>query len=75
MNETLRTKLGHTVIVYLNNILIFSTDPESHYRDLKEVLQALQSQKLYARLPKCTFMAPQVDFCGHTIGNGTIKPM
>jgi transposase InsO family protein len=75
MNETLRTKLGHTVIVYLDDILIFSNSPDDHYRDLEEVLRALQDQKLYARLPKCTFMAPQVDFCGHTIGSGTVKPM
>eukprot|EP00253_Pinus_taeda_P020127 PITA_20127 len=55
MNEVLKEFNGKFVIVYLDDILIFSKTKEEHFRHLQSVLRKLQQNKLLINLKKCTF--------------------
>jgi hypothetical protein len=56
MNEVLKDFIGKFVIVYLDDILVFSKTEEEHLRHLKMVLRRLQQEKLLVNLKKCSFM-------------------
>jgi hypothetical protein len=75
MNEALRPFLGKFVIVYLDDVLIFSKTKEEHYEHLEKVLEVLRRERLVIQPEKCTFATDQLEFCGHTIGKGQIKPI
>ena len=53
MTEVLRPFLGKFVVVYLDDILVFSTKLQEHLGHLKKLLEKLREQKLYAKLEKC----------------------
>jgi hypothetical protein len=55
------------VVVYLDDICVFSTSDEEHERHLRAVFDVLRSEKLYARREKCSFAQESVRFLGHTI--------
>ena len=55
MNEVLKEFIGKFVIVYLDDILIFSKTKEEHFRHVRSVLQKLQQNELLINLKKCTF--------------------
>ena len=73
MNTILQPFLDRFVIVYLDDILIFSDSVEDHQKHLDEVLQALENNQLFAKPSKCTIAAQEVEFCGHLVGNGVVK--
>ena len=56
MNEVLKEFIGKFVIVYLDDILVFSQTKEEHLRHLKMVLKKLRQEKLLINLKKCYFM-------------------
>ena len=68
MNDTFRDMLDRTVLVFLDDILIFSRTREEHLQHLEAVLARLRDHKLYAKLSKCEFMREEVEFLGHRIG-------
>ena len=68
MNDTFRDLLDKSVLSFLDDILIFSKTREEHLRHIREVLERLRAQKLYAKLSKCEFMRSEVGFLGHRIG-------
>ncbi|PKI58573.1 hypothetical protein CRG98_021036 [Punica granatum] len=51
MNQILRPFIGWCVVVYFDDILIYSADPEQHLAHLREVLSVLRREKLYALIP------------------------
>ena len=55
MNGLFRECLDKFVIVFLDDILIYSTSEEEHEENLRMVLQVLREHKLYAKLSKCIF--------------------
>ncbi|KAK1681467.1 hypothetical protein QYE76_042315 [Lolium multiflorum] len=55
MNHILRPLIGKSVVVYFDDILIYSKNLEDHVQHVREVLCILRHEKLYANLPKCTF--------------------
>ncbi|KAJ9524743.1 hypothetical protein QJQ45_024347, partial [Haematococcus lacustris] len=67
MNDIFRQELDDCVIVYLDDILIFSRTQEEHAQHLRRVLNLLQEHKLYAKLSKCEFGLSQTEFLGHII--------
>ena len=75
MNRILRKFIDKFVIVYLDDITIFSDSLTEHQEHLRLVLQALRDAKLYAKPKKCMFNQAEVEFCGHVVGNGLIKVM
>ena len=56
MNEVLKEYTGNFLIVYLDDILIFSQYREEHLRHLKLVLKTLQKEKLLINMKKCSFL-------------------
>jgi hypothetical protein len=55
------------VIIYLDNILIFSGNEDDHFRHVSEVLKQLQKHGLYANGKECDFHSKSVDYLGHMI--------
>ena len=69
MNEVFRPLLDKSVVIYLDDILIFSRTWEDHLRDVGAVLQRLRDSKLYAKVSKCEFGKESVEFLGHVVSN------
>jgi hypothetical protein len=65
--------LDKFVVVFINDILVYSRSEEEHEGHLRLVLQRLRDHKLYAKLSKCEFWLKQVAFLGHVISNGGIS--
>ena len=62
MNDVLKDVIGEFVLVYLDDIVIYSRDKNEHYRHLQIVLELLRKHKLYANLSKCKFVRPELQF-------------
>lgn len=73
MNDIFRPLLDTCVLVFLDDILVFSKTAEEHARHVKEVLRLLRKHKLYAKLSKCAFFLTSVDFLGHVVSSEGIK--
>ena len=73
MNDILRDYLGKFVLVYLDDILIFSKSREEHVVHLRLVFQKLRESKLFAGLSKCNFGKHELPFLGHIISAGGIQ--
>lgn len=69
VNKALVGLIDVCLVVYLDDILIFSQDAEGHVRDVRTVLQRLREWNLYAGLEKCTFHTTQVEFLGFIVSN------
>jgi hypothetical protein len=67
MNDIFREWLDDFVVVYIDDILIYSGSLEEHAKHLRKVFQRLKKNKLYAKLEKCEFGVTEVDFLGHRI--------
>ncbi|KAJ9529794.1 hypothetical protein QJQ45_022194 [Haematococcus lacustris] len=67
MNDVLHDLLDDCVLVYLDDILIFSRTPQEHIAHLRRVLDLLRKHKLYAKLSKCEFGMDQPSFLGHIV--------
>ena len=59
--------LDRFVIVFINDIIVYSGSPEEHSEHLRIVLQTLRERQLYAKLSKCQFWLDRVVFLGHVI--------
>ncbi|GKB88171.1 putative nucleotidyltransferase, ribonuclease H [Tanacetum coccineum] len=71
MNRVCRSYLDKFVIVFIDDILIYSKTQEEHVEHLRLVLELLKKEKLYAKFSKCEFWLREVQFLGHVInGNG-----
>ena len=68
MNEVLGDVIGKFVLVYLDDLVIFSKNAEGHVEHVRIVLGLLRRHKLYAKLAKCTFMQSELKFLGHIVG-------
>lgn len=73
MNEIFKDLLDSFVVVYLDDILIYSKSPDQHLDHLKQVLKRLQDHHLYAKLSKCDFFKSEVEFLGHVVGHEGVK--
>jgi len=73
MTEVLRPYLGKFVVVYFDDILIFSTASEEHLSHLENVFELLREHKLYGKLEKCSFMSKEVKFLGYIVSGEGIS--
>ncbi|XP_052197391.1 uncharacterized protein LOC127804559 [Diospyros lotus] len=69
MNRVFREYLDHFVIVFIDDILIYSPSLEEHENHLRLALQRLKEKQLYAKFSKCDFWQQQVGFLGHVVSN------
>ncbi|GJZ15964.1 putative reverse transcriptase domain-containing protein [Tanacetum coccineum] len=67
MNRVCKPYLDKFVIVFIDDILIYSKDEKEHEEHLKIILELLKKEKLYAKFSKCEFWIPKVQFLGHVI--------
>ena len=67
MNRVFEDFLDKFVIVFIDDILVYSKNKEEHAQHLRLVLQRLQMKKLYAKFKKCEFWLYKVVFLGHTV--------
>src|SRR5215510_344194 len=67
MNSILRPYLDKFVIVYLDDILIYSNNLNEHLVNLKQVFDVLRQNELIANPDKCNFLQEQVEFLGHLV--------
>jgi hypothetical protein len=68
MNSVFRKQLDRFMLVFLDDIFIYSSTEEEHLLHLREVLEVLRREKLYLKPVKCEWMLPEVEFLGHRIG-------
>jgi hypothetical protein len=73
MNNVFMEYLDKFVVVFIDDILIFSKNEEEHDEHLRLVLQKLRENQLYAKLSKCEFWLKGVSFLGHIIFEGGIS--
>jgi hypothetical protein len=73
MNEVLKYFIGKFVIIYLDDILVFSKTEEEHLRHLKMVLRRLQQEKLLVNLKKFYFMKTKLVYLGFVIFSNELK--
>src|SRR3954467_14733939 len=73
MNRIFHEYLDRFVVVFIDDILIYSKSESDHVEHLKLVLQVLKEKKLYAKLSKCEFWLKEVSFLVHVIyGDGIV---
>ena len=67
MNRVFRPYLDKFVIVFIDDILVYSGSKEDHEKHLRIVLQILRDKQLYAKFSMCEFWLDRVVFLGHVI--------
>ena len=73
MNEVFKPFIGHFVVVYFDDILVYNQSEREHVDHLKQVFKVLRRQKLYAKIEKCEFFTPQLTFLGHMVSAQCIQ--
>ena len=74
MNKVLEPYLNKFVLVYLDDIAIYSNSPEQHLEHLRIVLDVLRANKLHIKLKKCFFGKKETEYLGVIAGNGCLRP-
>jgi len=73
MNRVFRPYSDKFVVVFMDDILIYSKDKEEHANQLRTVLQTFREHQLYGKLKKCEFWLQEVVFLGHVVTKAGIK--
>jgi len=68
MSEGFKDILDVCVVVYLDDILIYSDNPDEHLKHVYEVLRRLRASTLYTKVEKCAFIVDTTDCLGFVIG-------
>ena len=62
INQALRPFIGNFIVIYCDDILIYSATLELHIQHIREVLSVLRRDKFFAAIKKCIFMSPKIYF-------------
>ena len=76
MNDIFQPYLNEFILVYIDDILIYSKDEQQHWEHLRKTFQILQENTLFAKKSKCHFAVPEIEYLGHIVsGQGvTVDP-
>jgi hypothetical protein len=74
MNKILGTSIEKYVMVYLDDVIIYSHTFEEHLKHLEEVLNKIRGANLRLKAEKCYFGANELQFLGHVVGEDGVKP-
>ena len=74
MNALLGEYLDKFVLVFVDDVLIYSVNPQDHAEHLRKVLGKLRENKLYAKASKCEMLKTSVEFLGQQISKGGMTP-
>ena len=72
MDDLLRPFIGKYIIVYLDDILIFSRPCEEHVGQLRQLFDTLQQHRLYLNMDKCSFEMTSIKYLGYVIDSTCI---
>jgi hypothetical protein len=73
MDEVFQDYMDKFIIVYLDDIVVYSKTLDEHLRHLDQVFSRLREHKLYAKLEKCQFMQKEIKFLGHLVSSTGIR--
>jgi hypothetical protein len=73
MNDVFREYLDDFVMVYFDDIIIFSRTAADHLRHVGLILARLRQHKLFAKLSQCEFNRASLPFLGHVVGQGRVE--
>ena len=73
MNQVFHDYLDKFVVIYLDDIMVFSSTLEEHMDHLRLVFKRLQENQLYVKREKCSFAQIQIHFLGHVVEQGQIR--
>ena len=73
MNKVLQPFFDRFVVVYLDDIVIYSQSLEKHVEYLRQVFRVLRENQLYIKKEKCSFAQREIPFLGHIMGGGQIR--
>ena len=74
MNDVLQEFLDAFVMVFLDDVLVYSRDLQEHENHLRQVLTKLREHKLYAKASECTFAMEEVEFLGQKVTPRGMSP-
>ncbi|RDX81913.1 Retrovirus-related Pol polyprotein from transposon 17.6, partial [Mucuna pruriens] len=69
VNHVLRSLIGHCVVVYFDDIIVYPACVNGHIVHVRDVLQLLKNESLYVNLEKCMFYTSEVSFLGFMVGS------
>jgi hypothetical protein len=72
MNELFKDMIDDFVVIYLDDILIYSKNREEHIQHVRKVLQRLRENNLFCRPKKCFFFKKEIEYLGHIISPGKV---
>jgi hypothetical protein len=67
MNSVFMPELDKFIVIFINDILVYSKNEEEHKQHLRIILQRLHDHQLYAKFSKCAFWLKEVPFLGYVI--------
>uniref|UniRef100_A0A3Q7ED62 Reverse transcriptase domain-containing protein n=1 Tax=Solanum lycopersicum TaxID=4081 RepID=A0A3Q7ED62_SOLLC len=73
INEILHPYLDQFVVVYLDDIIVYSSTLQEYVEHLKKVFKVLRENQLYVKREKCEFAQPKIHFLGHMISQGELR--
>ena len=73
MNRVFRPFVDQFVVVFIDDMLVYSKDAQEHEQHLRIVLETLREKRLYAKLSKCDFWIKEVSFLGHIVSAEGIR--
>ena len=72
MNQYFAHVIGKFVVIYIDDILIYSRSKEEHYQHIEQVLEILDREDLYCKISKCEFFKEKINFVGHVVSKDGI---
>ena len=73
LDDILRSFIGKTCFVYIDDIIIFSRDETQHFKDLEDIFETLENANMKIQLNKCEFLKKETEFLGFIVSEEGIK--